>query len=75
MPATVGLIVLAHPIVRVHAMRMLADMSTWNADQRQMALAGLKDADAVVQRCAADAMGQQQHRAAEARQAVSKSAW
>lgn len=44
--------------VRVHAMRVLSETPNWSADQRQLALAGLNDADAMVQRCAADALGQ-----------------
>jgi putative heme-binding domain-containing protein len=44
--------------VRVHAMRMLAETEKWNAEQRELALAGLKDEDPIVQRCAADALGQ-----------------
>jgi putative heme-binding domain-containing protein len=44
--------------VRVHAMRVLAETSTWDDAQRELATAGLKDADPVVQRCAADAIGQ-----------------
>ncbi len=44
--------------VRIHAMRVLAETTSWTPEQRQLALAGLKDADPTVQRCAADAIGQ-----------------
>ena len=43
--------------VRVHSMRILAETEKWSADQRELALAGLKDEDPIVQRCAADALG------------------
>lgn len=45
-------------LVRVHAMRVLSETQPWTAEQRELAVAGLKDADAMVQRCAADAIGQ-----------------
>jgi len=47
-----------HPerLVRVHAMRILADTASWSPDQRQAALDGLKDGDGLVQRCAAEAL-------------------
>ncbi|HET6251769.1 MAG TPA: PVC-type heme-binding CxxCH protein [Tepidisphaeraceae bacterium] len=45
-------------LVRVHAMRVLSETQPWNAQQRELAIAGLKDADPMVQRCAADAVGQ-----------------
>ncbi|HWE04655.1 MAG TPA: PVC-type heme-binding CxxCH protein [Tepidisphaeraceae bacterium] len=45
-------------LVRVHAMRVLSETANWSADERNLALAGLKDIDAVVRRCAADAVGQ-----------------
>jgi len=32
-------------------------MPTWDAGQRDLATAGLKDADPFVRRCAADALG------------------
>ena len=44
-------------IVREHAMRVLADMAKWDAAQRDLALAGLKDESAQVQRAAADSIG------------------
>jgi putative membrane-bound dehydrogenase-like protein len=44
--------------VRVHAMRMLAETHDWTAEQRELALGGLNDSDALVRRCAADALGQ-----------------
>ena len=46
------------PMVRVHAMRVLSETPGWNSAHRDLALAGLRDADATVQRCAADAVGQ-----------------
>ena len=45
-------------LVRVHAMRVLSESQPWNESLRAAALAGLKDADPMVQRCAADALGQ-----------------
>jgi putative heme-binding domain-containing protein len=42
---------------RVHAMRVLAERPTLSAVQHGWVLAGLKDADAFVQRAAADALG------------------
>ncbi|MDB5302544.1 MAG: Cytochrome c, partial [Phycisphaerales bacterium] len=44
--------------VRVHAMRVLSETPSWVPVQRDLALRGLKDADPLVQRCAADAFGQ-----------------
>ncbi|HZL35455.1 MAG TPA: PVC-type heme-binding CxxCH protein [Tepidisphaeraceae bacterium] len=44
--------------VRVHAMRVLSETQPWSARQRELALSGLKDADAMVRRCAAEAFGQ-----------------
>ncbi|MEX2188427.1 MAG: PVC-type heme-binding CxxCH protein [Pirellulales bacterium] len=49
--------------VRVHAMKILADMPKWDDAQGRLALAGLRDADAFVRRAAADALGL--HRNAE----------
>ena len=49
--------------VRVHAQRVLAEREKWNADERALALAGLKDSSADVRRAAADALGR--HPAAE----------
>jgi putative heme-binding domain-containing protein len=43
-------------VVRVHSMRMFADMTTLSAEQHEIVLAALKDADPLVQRCAADAL-------------------
>jgi putative heme-binding domain-containing protein len=43
--------------VRVHAMRVLSERRNWTPEQRGLALTGLKDKDAFVQRCAADALG------------------
>jgi putative heme-binding domain-containing protein len=45
-------------MVRVHAMRVLSETPKWNESERALAVAGLQDADAMVQRCAADALGQ-----------------
>src|SRR5205814_4657445 len=42
--------------VRVHAMRMLAER-TWHDAEHNLAVAGLGDPDALVRRCAADALG------------------
>jgi putative heme-binding domain-containing protein len=44
-------------LVRVHAMRVLADTPKPAESLRQLALAGLADPDALVQRCAAEALG------------------
>ena len=49
--------------VRVHAQRVLSERRGLSDAQRALVLAGLKDKDATVQRCAADALGQ--HPAAE----------
>jgi putative heme-binding domain-containing protein len=49
--------------VRVHAMRVLTDRKALPKALRDLALAGLKDKDAFVQRCAAEALGS--HPAAE----------
>jgi len=43
--------------VRLHAMRVLSETADWMAAHRGIALAGLGDADAYVQRAAADALG------------------
>src|SRR5215218_7455672 len=43
--------------VRVHAMRVLAETPAWADGYHMLALDGLKDANALVQRCAADALG------------------
>ncbi len=44
-------------LVRVHAMRVLSEIESWSAAQRTLALAGLQDRDAFVQRAASDALG------------------
>ncbi len=44
--------------VRIHAMRILADIGEWNVGDRRLALSGLSDQDPTVSRCAADALGQ-----------------
>ena len=44
-------------IIRVHAMRVAGDTPAWNDALHALALAGLKDPDATVRRCAVDAMG------------------
>lgn len=46
-------------VVRVHAMRVLAERDSLTAEQRELALTGLKDSDAFVQRAAAQALGNQ----------------
>jgi putative heme-binding domain-containing protein len=46
------------PLVRVHAQRVLAERAEWADDLRRLAISGLADADAFVQRAAADALGQ-----------------
>ena len=45
------------PAVRAHVMRVLSETPAWSDAHRMLALEGLKDADALVQRCAADALG------------------
>jgi len=42
--------------VRVHAMRVLSETPVWSAGHRALAQAGVQDADAFVQRAAADAL-------------------
>ncbi|MFO0914654.1 MAG: PVC-type heme-binding CxxCH protein [Pirellulales bacterium] len=44
--------------VRVHALKELAETSTWNDRHRQLAVNGLSDPDPLVRRAAADALGQ-----------------
>jgi putative heme-binding domain-containing protein len=44
-------------LVRVHALRVLAEVKQWSAAMRATALAGLGDKDAFVQRCAVEALG------------------
>ncbi len=43
--------------VRVHAQRVLSEREKWNAGERALALAGLKDSSADVRRAAAEALG------------------
>jgi putative heme-binding domain-containing protein len=43
--------------VRVHAMRVLDSLPTLTPEQRSLILNGLKDADALTRRCAAEALG------------------
>ncbi len=45
------------PIVSVHAQRILGERGRWTATERDLALAGLKVADANVRRAAADGLG------------------
>ncbi len=47
----------AHREVRIHAMRVLADLSELNAANRKLTIAGLSDADPMAARAAADALG------------------
>jgi len=42
--------------VRVHAQRILSERGTWNSVEHELALAGLRDTDAFVQRTAAEAV-------------------
>jgi putative heme-binding domain-containing protein len=46
------------PLVRVHAMRVLSERKELPKEERALALTGLKDRDAFVQRAAAEALGQ-----------------
>lgn len=43
--------------VRVHAMRALAEIKDWSEAHHALATEGLKDSEALVRRCAADAIG------------------
>jgi putative heme-binding domain-containing protein len=43
--------------LRVHAMRVFAEMTDWTPEQRELVLHALSDSDALVVRCAADAAG------------------
>ena len=45
------------PLVRNHLMRILADLPVWDVLSRWVAMQGLLDSDAMVQRAAADAIG------------------
>ena len=44
--------------LRVHAMRVLSEMPQWSAEQRGLVVGGLNSDDALVERNAADALGQ-----------------
>lgn len=44
-------------LVRVHVQRILAESDPWDDLHRRLALAALNDSDALVRRCAADALG------------------
>src|SRR5205085_961927 len=48
-------------VVRVHAQHVLAERRELSAAQRKLAVNGLKDGDAHVQRAAADALGRHLH--------------
>jgi putative heme-binding domain-containing protein len=43
--------------VRAHAMRVISETPNWSPSHRKLALTGLRDKDAYVQRAAADALG------------------
>ncbi len=43
---------------RIHAMKMLAEISDWQPEHRRLAVGGLSDTDAFVRRAAADALSQ-----------------
>src|SRR5439155_26784705 len=45
------------PLVRTHAMRILAELDRLSPAQQEQVVAALKDADPLVRRCAADALG------------------
>ena len=44
--------------LRVHAMRVFAETPGWTPEQHDMVVAALRDSDPLVERCAADALGQ-----------------
>ncbi len=44
--------------LRVHAMHVFSEMPVWTPPQRNLVIEGLRDADALVERNAADALGQ-----------------
>jgi putative heme-binding domain-containing protein len=44
-------------LVRVHVMRIVAERARWSKEEHALAVAGLNDVDAFVQRTAADALG------------------
>ena len=46
------------PLVRIHAMRALAESPMWTSSFQSAATAGLRDRDPLVRRAAADALGQ-----------------
>ncbi|MBW3539512.1 MAG: c-type cytochrome, partial [Planctomycetes bacterium] len=48
-------------LLRTHAMKVLSEMSEWNARQRELALAGLGGDDGFVRRAAADALARHPH--------------
>lgn len=45
-------------LVRVHAQRVLTELPTLSPEERTAVLAGMKDSDPLVRRCAADALAQ-----------------
>jgi putative heme-binding domain-containing protein len=45
------------PLIREHSMRILGEMPSWEAGDRQLVLDGLGDADPLVRRTAAEALG------------------
>lgn len=45
-------------LVRTHVMRVLSEIQLWNEQARRLAIGGLEDREAIVQRAAADAIGQ-----------------
>jgi putative heme-binding domain-containing protein len=45
------------PIIREHSMRMLGEMGTWTSEDRELAVQGVGDADPLVRRTAAAALG------------------
>ena len=51
----------ADRLVRVHCMRILAEWPDWTEQLREIAVAGLRDPEALVQRSAAEALGQHPH--------------
>ena len=46
-----------HRELRLHAQRILGEIAEWNSQQREWAMAGLKDDDPFVQRAAVEALG------------------
>jgi putative heme-binding domain-containing protein len=47
----------ADPVIRVHATRLVGELQTITPGQRRILFTNLKDGDALVRRCAADALG------------------